>query len=247
VNTDRPLTQQDVLNTLQLLRPWSTRRIGKVRVGNDYDGGYVLPSIALDSDAVVSIGVGHDVSFDMIMAQRGARILQFDHTVEKPPTSHPNFIFEKKGWAAETTGEFLGFDAIVQRLEALQPKRTLLKFDVEGAEYAALPAVRPQDLARFEVIACELHDLGRLAEPAFHQRFRQVLELLNAGHTPVHLHANNYAGVVLVEGIPIPSVLELTLLRSDLDSFPTVSNEPMPGPLDRPNHPGRADICLNPF
>ena len=247
MNAERPLTQMDVLNTLQLLRPWTTRRIGKVRVGNDYDGGYVLPSIALQADAVVSIGVGHDVSFDMIMAQRGARILQFDHTVECPPSSHPNFIFEKKGWAPQTGGEFLGFDAITDRLRALEPRHALLKFDVEGAEYAALPAVKPDDLLPFEVIACELHDLGRLAEPAFHARFREVLTLLNTHHTPVHLHANNYAGVVLVEGVPIPSVLELTLLRTDLDSFPTVSNEPMPGPLDRPNHPGRVDICLNPF
>lgn len=247
MNANQPLTQKDVLDTLQLMRPWNTRRIGKLRVGNDYDGGYVLPSVALLADVVLSIGVGHDVSFDHIMAQRGARILQFDHTVEKPPTDHPNFMFEKLGWAPETGGEFLDFDAMLQRMEALSPRRALLKFDVEGAEYACMPGMRPERLRPFEVIACELHDLGRLAEPAFHARFRQVLELMNVHHCPVHLHANNYAGVVLVEGVPVPSVVELTLLRRDLDGFPSISNEPMPGPLDRPNHPGRPDIVLNPF
>jgi hypothetical protein len=244
---NRPLTQTDVLDLLQLMRPWTTRRIGKIRVGNDYDGGYVLPSNALDCDAVVSIGVGHDVSFDFIMAQRGARILQFDHTVEKPPTDHPNFIFEKKGWATETMGDFVSFGDIVARLDALSPKRAMLKFDVEGAEYEALPAVSSADMARFEVVACELHDLGKLAEPAFFAKMRGVLEKLHEHHRPIHLHANNYAGVVLVEGIPIPSVVEITCLRKDLDSFPDLSNEPIPGPLDRPNHPGRPDICMNPF
>ena len=88
MNEIRPLTQQDVLEALDLLRPWATRRTPKVRVGNDYDGGYVLPAVALQCDVVLSIGVGHDVSFDHVMAERGARILQFDHTVEGPPTPH---------------------------------------------------------------------------------------------------------------------------------------------------------------
>ena len=52
---------------------------------------------------------------------------------------------------------------------------------------------------------------------------------------------------VLVEGVPMPSVIELSFLRRDLDSFPCRSNDPIPGPLDRPNHPGRADIVMNPF
>lgn len=101
MNEIRPLTQQDVLEALDLLRPWATRRTPKVRVGNDYDGGYVLPAVALQCDVVLSIGVGHDVSFDHVMAERGARILQFDHTVEGPPTPHANFIFDKKGWASD--------------------------------------------------------------------------------------------------------------------------------------------------
>lgn len=247
MNEIRPLTQQDVLEALDLLRPWATRRTPKVRVGNDYDGGYVLPAVALQCDVVLSIGVGHDVSFDHVMAERGARILQFDHTVEGPPTPHANFIFDKKGWASESMGDFVSFAEMVRRMDALQPKRALLKFDVEGAEYEALPTVADADLKRFDVIACELHDLGKLAEPAFHARFRQTMEKMLVSHVPVHLHANNYAGVVLVEGVPMPSVIELSFLRRDLDSFPCRSNEPIPGPLDRPNHPGRADIVMNPF
>ena len=35
MNEIRPLTQQDVLEALDLLRPWATRRTPKVRVGND--------------------------------------------------------------------------------------------------------------------------------------------------------------------------------------------------------------------
>jgi hypothetical protein len=57
--------QAHVLDLLKLIRPWTMRDNQKVRVGNAYDGGYVLPAAIARCDAVVSIGVGHDVSFDL--------------------------------------------------------------------------------------------------------------------------------------------------------------------------------------
>ena len=63
----------------------------------------------------------------------------------------------------------------------------------------------------------------------------------------MHLHANNYRGVAVVEGVPVPDVIELSLLRHDLDDFPSLAADPIPGPLDRPNHPLLPDICLNVF
>ena len=46
-----------------------------------------------------------------------------------------------------------------------------------------------------------------------------MFEKLTAYHVPVHLHANNFADVMLVQGVPIPDVLELSFLRRDLGSF----------------------------
>jgi hypothetical protein len=45
----------------------------------------------------------------------------------------------------------------------------------------------------------------------------------------------------------MPKVLELSFLRRDLDGFPGLADDPIPGPLDRPNHPYMADLCLNAF
>ena len=60
--------QADHLELLKLIRPWSMRTQQKLRVGNPFDGGYVLPAAILNCDAVVSIGIGHDVSFDHVLA-----------------------------------------------------------------------------------------------------------------------------------------------------------------------------------
>lgn len=247
MNTAPSLTQKDVLELIKLIRPWTMSNTQKIRIGNSYDGGYVVPTTVLDCDAVVSIGVGPDVSFDLILAERGAQILQFDHTVDGTPQQHPNFKFTKLGWGETTKGDFLSFDDIYSRLMKLKPKRSLLKFDIEGGEYDVLETTSVEHLATFDVIACEIHNMDRLIDPVFFAKVRNAFEKLTKNHVPVHVHANNYQSVVLVQGVPIPTVLELSFLRKDLDIFRTFSSDPIPGPLDRPNHPGLPDICMNPF
>jgi len=239
--------QAQLLDLLKLIRPWQMRNHQKIRVGNAYDGGYVLPANIAQCDAVVSIGVGHDVSFDHILAERGAHILQYDHTVEGPPQQHANFHFHKLGWGMQTEGPFVTFDVMHRQMLGLGAQHPMLKFDIEGGEYDALEATDVGQLAAYEIIACELHDFDRLGDAMFFAKVLAAFEKLNAHHVPVHLHANNYASMVLVENVPIPKVLEVAFLRRDLDSFPGFSSEPIPGPLDRPNRPGLPDLVMNPF
>lgn len=240
-------TQNDIRALIAAMRPRRMERLQKTRIGNDYDGGYVLPTIAEQADIVVSVGVGHDVSFDYAMAQRGAIVLQFDHTVETPPTQHENFRFFKKGLAAEHAGDFLTFGDIIDLMKDYPCQTPLLKFDIEGSEYAAFAAADPAQFLIFPVIVCEIHDLDRLSEPPFFRRVAAFLDLFTTGHVPVHIHANNYGGVGLVHGVPLPRVLEMSFLRRDMDACADFADDPIPGPLDRPNHPYLADLCLNAF
>lgn len=240
-------TQTDIRALITSMRPRRMARMQKTRIGNDYDGGYVLPAIAEQADIVVSIGVGHDVSFDYAMAQRGAIVLQFDHTVETPPAQHENFRFYKKGLAAESAADFLTFGDILDLMQDFPGQAPLLKFDIEGSEYDAFVTTDPAQLLIFPVIVCEIHDLERLGEPLFYRRVAAFIDLFTAGHVPVHIHANNYGGVGLVHGVPLPKVLEISFLRRDLDACADLADDPIPGPLDRPNHPYLADLCLNAF
>ena len=247
MNVIKILGQRDVLDLIKMIRPWTMAAMSKVRIGNDNDGGYVVPTIAMECDAVVSIGIGTDVSFDIVLAERGARILQFDHTVEGAPQQHVNFHFSKLGWGPQTEGTFVSFDEIYSRLMALNPKHSLLKFDIEGEEFDVLETTRLEHLAVFDVIVCEVHYMERLGDPLFFAKVLSSFTKLTANHVPVHLHANNYQNLILVEGVPIPRVLEISFLRKDLDYFRAFSSDPIPGPLDRPNHQGVPDLCLNAF
>ena len=61
-----------------------------------------------------------------------------------------------------------------------------------------------------------------------------------------YFHANNYSGLSLYKGIPIPEVFELTLLRKDRGQF-FPSFAPIPSPYDFPNNPSAPDIVMTPY
>ena len=241
--------QEAIREVLQSLRPIVCKQLEKIRLGNAFDGGYVVPKRCLQCDVVISIGVGPDVSFDLAFAENGKSVFQFDHTVDSVPShqAHSGFVFFKKGWGARTAGDLLTLKDMLAAANVPTSAKCLLKFDVEGAEYENLISLDDSELASFEVIVCELHCCDQLRDEAFRHQFSRAIARLTKNHAPVHLHGNNYGVLCLVEGVPVPAVLELALLRRDLGDFGGISLEPIPGPLDNPNRPDRPDLCLNPI
>lgn len=228
------------------MRPQNPVKFRKVRIGNAGDGGYILPDDLEGLHGVISIGVGHDVSFDHHFAEQGVQVYQYDHTVLEPPTSHPNFHFHRKGWAAQGAEDMVSLAQMMAENELNDSYDLILKFDIESAEWAALESCTDELLAHFRIMTFELHSLCLLTEPANLDLFLRRLALLTRQHTPIHLHANNHGDYRIIEGIPVPDVIELTLLRNDRDHF-VASTEPIPGPLDIPNDPNRPDLVLRAF
>jgi hypothetical protein len=207
----------------------------------------VLPSLALESNLLVSIGIGNDISFDAEFAKQGAKIYQFDHTIEAPPYGHPNMHFFRKGWGVTSSDELMSFDQIVEVVDWTDARHPVLKFDVEGAEWGGLATMNLEHLARFDIITAEFHNIEQLYFRANYQLLLAAFSRLGARHVPVHLHVNNYQGLTLVSGVPVPCVIELTYLRRDCGVFGGHSFEPIPGPLDQPNNKAVPDICLRAF
>jgi hypothetical protein len=246
--TPDPMTsQREVIEVLDLMRPLHMVTDVKVRIGGDADGGYVMPSLALKTTAVLSIGLGDQVSFDAELADRGAVVQQYDHTIPGAPAEHANFRYHKLGWGPEDEGELRSLHTMMRGMDWSQARNAILKFDTEGAEWACLTAASSEDLAQFAVIAGEFHGLHNLAQRSSLELIRGVFSKLHLTHAPVHLHANNATGIRLVQGVPVPPLVEITFVRRNLVVLAGHSNEPIPGPLDRPNMTDRPDICLRPF
>ncbi|MBF0181019.1 MAG: hypothetical protein HQM03_13435 [Magnetococcales bacterium] len=258
--------QYQLLNLLRQLRKQDSC-FRKIRVGSNRDGGYVLPDDLEGIAGVISLGIGQNVAFDAFFADRGVDVYQYDPTIDAPPRAHPRFHFQQVGLGPADTppdqpvithtvgpdGHWIQVPIHTRRLPTILADHGLeeqgdliLKMDIEAAEYAAFGVLTDLDLLNFRIITAELHHLTLLGDPAFFQAANHLVSILTRHHACVHLHANNCCNLIVVEGIPIPEVIEITFLRRDRSSF-TPSSEPIPSPLDFPNRLDRPDYVLTAF
>jgi hypothetical protein len=179
------------------------------------------------------------------MAKRGFSVYMFDHTVGKPPIDHAEFNFSSRGLAgvAYQSGTFVTLRGIIDELAHQARSDIILKMDIEGAEYGIFNGIDTETLYHFSQLVIEFHDLASLADPSFRQRFTDTLLNINKVFTAYHVHSNNCAPLAIVDGYVVPSVLEMSYVRSDLvDRVP--SNTLYPTELDFPNWPAEPDHLL---
>lgn len=234
--------QSEVLSIVNLIQP-NNSLFKKVRVGSLGDGGYVVPDDLNGIESVLSIGIGDEVSFDLDFANKKIPVYQYDPTIDLSPIEHINCYFNKIGWGPKDSEFERTLRTMLFENGMDQSNNNLLKFDTEGAEWECIPNFDDGLLKYFRIVVCELHGLTSISNPSMMQKIRDTLRILTTHHTVVHLHANNCCGISLVEGVPIPAVIELSLLRNDRSTF-SVSPDPIPGPLDFPNMADRPDLVL---
>ncbi len=241
-----PRTSADVrcAEAAQLLRPYATDA-DLIRVGDAGDGGYVMIE-AFDAAGAISIGIGGNVSWDLDMARCGLPISMFDPTIAAPPAAVPGGTFHRIGLGTpvQAAASGLALKPLAQLLEIANSPASgdlILKIDVEGAEWDALADV--DDFARYPQVVLELHDMGRLNDEETAANVLHLLRAIHATHLPVHVHANNEAGLAAFGAYWLPEVLEVSYVRRDLargarpaDAIDTL--------LDTPSNARFADLSL---
>jgi hypothetical protein len=238
------MSSRIVFEALRLLTPRDVPGIAKARFGGAWDGGYVLLDRIDASAVVMSFGIGPSVAFDMDLAQRGHKILMFDHTIDQLPDVHPNFTWYHQGISGVSAPDEQLFTLAehMHKLpaDAIDP---ILKIDVEGAEWDALAAISPDQLARFAQVTIEFHTLLQLDDPAFNARAQSALQALNRHFAPVHVHGNNFGEMGFAGGFTVVDTLEVTYARRD--RFATVTSATAyPTRHDTPNFDEKPDFLL---
>lgn len=229
---------------LSLLRPETVIGGRMIRMGNDNDGGYVMLDHGLDSTVALSLGISDDVSWDLGMAARNNRILQYDHTITSPPEAHPNFFWKKLGIQGSPAEEgFVTIDSVIRENELQDNNHLVLKMDIEGCEWGVFNSIESAVLQQFSQIVFEAHCLVRLADDALYLSIVGALKTLHKTHQLIHVHANNYGPLVIAGGVPIASAYEFTYVRRNDHEFEECVND-FPTALDRPCNPFVADIYL---
>jgi len=217
------------------------------RLGGDSDGGYLVTEEALRSTQVlVSYGIDFDWEFERAFSESsGAKIFAYDRsTVDRlaEADEHARLRFHRffDGKRATFRAAFigngeLGTVRIAETLREHAGERVLIKFDIEGAEYA--PGIFE------ELLSLPGNVIGVIAEfHAFPDNLDRVRKLISSNRLHlVHLHVNNAGGI---SDNLVPNLVEMTLLRESYFQ-PSGGKPTYPLNLDRPCRTSQRDMRLH--
>ena len=219
-----------------LLRPRQSSHVF-TRIGANRDGGYVIVNDTGIPDLVVSIGVGGECSSDDELARRGAKVFQFDHTVEASPAKHSNVTFVRRGLGNESRAHTDTLERLMADASIPDAGTAWLMLDAEGVEWD-LATYQTSTLERFDQIVIEFHLLSLLGDPRYAEGIIAALNNLAASFVPVSWHPNNFAPTHIIADRFVPDVLEVGYIRKDLFR---PGDETPPTTLFLPNDARRAE------
>ncbi|MFD1951715.1 hypothetical protein ACFSGX_13145 [Sphingomonas arantia] len=215
----------------------------KVRLGNEADGGYVCIDDFDGIDTALSFGINDDISWDLDAADRGLKILQFDHTVSDPAPDDPRMVFEAR--RVGEGGVSLA-DLIRQNDRGHVKPNIILKMDIEQSEWAVIDDTPVELLSRLAWIVCEMHHFQALADPGSRDLFDRCLTKLGSVFATVHVHANVWGGISSLANVIFPDVMEVSFANRAV-YWTGTSDEVFPTVLDRSCDPEQPDFFLGAF
>ncbi len=224
----------------------------KIRLGRPNDGGYVIVSDFGNYDLLIGAGICDDISFELglidFLRNQGLTSLPtylFDGTIETCPdhSNYPNVHWVKKNIGPTENNKETNLGGLLDVY-----KNVFLKMDIEGAEYDWLMSLNDSSLKSIKQIVIEFHNN---INGSFTKKEVDVFRKLSEHFYLVHVHGNNFSGLINIDGIVIPQVFECTYIRKR-DAHAAygentfhLNNIPFPTILDQPNKPTRTDYKLN--
>lgn len=239
------VSQYEVVELAKLLRTYRCSQFPLRRIGSDRDGGYVINEPKFPMQSVISLGIDQEVSFDLFFAERGIKVYQYDPTIAAPPILNSNFIFTRKAVSHLNSEKTITIEQIIKD-SGLNDTNSILKFDIEGHEWGALAGTSSTSLSIFQTIVGEFHFLDALTNKDNFALFFHVFQKLHHTHIVTHLHPNNGLGVVVVQGVILPRLVELTWRRRDIGCFSPDLNGGSSN-LDFPCSPSNPELLFPSF
>ena len=197
----------------------------KIRLGKDYDGGYIIADIQnINYKMLISGGISNDISFeeDFLNKYKNVNIIAFDGEINNLPKENENIIFINKNIGSENNDKITNLHDIINNFDSL-----FIKMDIEGGEIAWIKNLNIEQINKFEQIVME-----------FHYPFNdsEIFDKLNQTHYLIHFHGNNCCGLININNVNIPNVFECTYLhKKHFKDIPELNTDLIPGKLDMKN------------
>ena len=210
----------------------------KLRLGKDYDGGYIIAEIPdVKYSILVAGGISYDISFEEDFLKKYGDVntcMAYDGTIGKLPVNNPRITFIRKNIGSEEN------DTVTNLYDVIEAHNDIfVKMDIEGGEIPWIKSLTEDHLNRFAQIVMEFHQ-------PFTDKEADTFKKLNKTHVLVHFHGNNCCGTRNYKGVVIPNVFECTYIhKKHYLSVPELNTDIIPSDIDMTNIFGRAEIYID--
>lgn len=199
----------------------------KIRLGKDYDGGYIMVDIPnIKYDILLSGGILNDISFeeDFIKKYTDVKCIAFDGSINKLPKENDDITFINKYIGYKNSKTYTNLYDYIDTNNSI-----FIKMDIEGGEIPWIESLHDNQLNKFDQIVIEFHC-------PFSEKEIDVFDKINKNHILVHFHGNNCCGLRVHKGVNIANIFECTYLHKKyFDNEPELSKDLIPSSLDMPN------------
>lgn len=208
---EKKTQKKDISKILKRLLPYKTG-FDLIRLGNDNDGGYLVPDDLSNISRNYSAGVGDLTKFEEDLEEKysiPSSMVDFNDVDPKLLPKKSKFLKKKIGISSYE--ENLSINDWLDN----ESGEIILKMDIEGDEYLTLSSMSDKNLKKIRILVIEIHDLRHLRNYSFFKTFEKVLLRLNNFFYVCHLHINNVSKVKDIGGYSVPDMLEVTLIRKN--------------------------------
>lgn len=239
-------------NLIELLRVYNVFS-DKIRIGNEYDGGYVINRAILETtDKLISIGMGGEDSFEtQWLREHFTPVEAYDGTYDCSTICSHEFE-EKLNKEIFYIKANVGYDSGEIPLPVLLDRSSniLLKVDIEGAEYKIFDNVKlGNNVVGFLLEVHDLHEEEKI------KKLSSLMENEFSNFLLFHIHGNNWGGThtlnfsktnnPLFQIENFPNVMEFSFINKRIISNYELETREFPiHGIDFPNDREKEDIDL---
>ena len=203
--------KKDISKVLKKLLPYKIE-FDLIRLGNNNDGGYLIPDDLSNITKNYSAGVGNLTKFENDLEEKysiSSNMVDFNYI--DPKILPISAIFQRKKIGITSDEDNLSINDWLDD----QNGDIILKMDIEGDEYLTLSSISDKNLNKIRILIVELHDLRHLRNYFFYKTFEKFILKLNNLFYVCHLHVNNVSKLTNIGGYNVPDMLEITFIRKD--------------------------------
>ena len=241
IYVEKKTPRSKVLNVLKKLIPKKID-IELIRLGENNDGGYLLPNDLKGINRNYSAGVGFLTQFEKQLEKNfhiSTNLLDLKNINKKILPKKGKFVNKKL--SIDDNKNEISINTWIKDND----KEITLKIDIEGDEYSVLTSISKKNLKKIRILIIEFHDLRNLRSLIFFNIFEKIINRLNNYFYPCHFHINNSSKVKNLHGIKIPDMIEMTFIRKNRIKKNPKKNAKLPHPLDQKTVLNKKEILID--